>query len=662
MKQQQQHQNRDNPPPRRYNKNNNTRHKHHLFTLPFALAFCFRIVNAFAFLRTFHSADEHYQGPEIAHEFTFGYGLKTWEWREDVRLRSFAHPLLLYAWPYALVAKFVKVMSGWFDVYEFVEANLVRATPRAMNAAQCALIDVGTYRLARKWYNNDANVAKKAFALSLLSHWHFYCGCRSFANATETAFVVWALVFWPSGYFDMKRGARGGSSSSSSSSSSSDDSVSNSGFRRKSLRGLVLAFVSCTVRPTAYAFWFCVGAYTIFFDRDALSVKQRVRFSADAFWIGSVVLSIEACVNYYYYNKKWTFPAWNFFEFNVLREGASQYGTHSDAWVFTQGLPVVLGVLFPVSLYEIFIASSSNDDLNTISAVPDGKTIIKDNDGTNAKRKRLPTPAVAKVAFFATVFIVSIPKHKEFRFLYPLMPVAIAASAKRWAWLESSSKRRDNSASSSSSSSSFLVAARWLLRVGLAAQIPLAMYLSLIHQRGMETIVNKYVSKLTAEEDVFDGGVHFWTPCHEHPLYASVHKNLTMRYLECDPPNASTISSHLSSGNWRAFEKNPVAFVERKYGKSISSNSASECADDDDASDATATAVPSHVVVFARERDALARWFQSFQFKEVASVFHAHVSVDRDGQETAHLFAREKRKKYGGAKSSCSSSSSSSSS
>jgi hypothetical protein len=60
-------------------------------------------------------------------------------------------------------------------------------------------------------------------------------------------------------------------------------------------------------------------------------------------------------------------------------------------------------------------------------------------------------------------------------------------------------------------------------------------------------------------------------------------------------------------------------------------------------------------------RDALARWFQSFQFKEVASVFHAHVSVDRDGQETAHLFAREKRKKYGGAKSSCSSSSSSSS-
>lgn len=627
---------------------NTNHHRRHLFTSPFLVSFLFRVLNSFLFLRTFHSADEHYQSVEIAHEFIFKYGAKTWEWREDVKLRSFAHPLLAYAWPYALVK------GVWLDEdASVIPGVLVRAMPRVVNAAQCAFIDVGTYRLARKWYNNDQNVAKKAFALSLASHWHFYCGCRSFANVTETALCVWALVFWPSGYFDMNAKKRGGGSNSGKSSNSS-------GFRRKSIRGLVLAFVSCTVRPTAYAFWACVGARTIFFDREALSAKRRARFSADAFWVGSLVLSIEACVNYYYYNKKWTFPAWNFFEFNVLREGASQYGTHSNAWVFTQGLPVVLGVLFPVSLYELFLASNARGNLEDTSSanLPDGGKIIKDNDGTNAKRrKRLSTPAVAKVAFLATVFIVSIPKHKEFRFLYPLIPVSIAASAKSWAWLES--EPPDKKSSKNNSKNTTFLLARWFVRLGLAAQIPLAMYLSLIHQRGMETIVNKYVSKLTVEDDVFDGGVHFWTPCHEHPFYASVHKNLTMRYLECDPPNASSVSSHLSSGNWRAFEKNPVAFVERKYGKSISSNSASECADDDDASDATATAVPSHVVVFARERDALARWFQSFQFKEVASVFHAHVSVDRDGQETAHLFARKKRKKYGGAKSSCSSSSSS---
>ena len=80
---------------------------------------------------------------------------------------------------------------------EMVMSSLVRAIPKVVNAIQCACIDVGTYRLARKWYNNDNDVARKAFALSLLSHWHFYCGCRSFANAAETAVVAWALVFCP---------------------------------------------------------------------------------------------------------------------------------------------------------------------------------------------------------------------------------------------------------------------------------------------------------------------------------------------------------------------------------------------------------------------------------------------------------------------------------
>ena len=258
-------------------------------------------------------------------------------------------------------------------------------------------------------------------------------------------------------------------------------------------------------------------------------------------------------MNCYYYNtSKWTFPAWNFFEFNILRDGASQYGVHSKLWVLTQGLPVVLGVLFPVSLYELFIVSSDGDD----SPPPPRK--IKDNDGTNAKRKRVPTtPAVAKVAFLATVFIVSIPKHKEFRFLHPLVPVAIAVSAKWWARCEK--KMKAAGSKKGRHNTTFLAAARWLLRVGLLAQIPLALYLSLIHQRGMETIVNKYVSKLTMKDHVFDGGIHFWTPCHEHPFYC-VHKNLTMRYLACDdPPSVSSSSSFTSSpfsvGRWRTFEK-----------------------------------------------------------------------------------------------------------
>ena len=162
-------------------------HNYHLFTVPFLVAVLFRCVNAFCLLSTFHAADEHYQGPEVAHEFVFSYGLKTWEWHDNVRLRSFAHPLLAYVWPYA-AAKWMEDALLWRHDddddddddddgrLEMVMSSLVRAIPKVVNAIQCACIDVGTYRLARKWYNNDNNVAQKAFTLSLLSHWHFYCG------------------------------------------------------------------------------------------------------------------------------------------------------------------------------------------------------------------------------------------------------------------------------------------------------------------------------------------------------------------------------------------------------------------------------------------------------------------------------------------------------
>ena len=302
---------------------------------------------------------------------------------------------------------------------------------------------------------------------------------------------------------------------------------------------------------------------------------------------------------------------------------------HSKLWVLTQGLPVVLGVLFPVSLYELFIVSSDGDD----SPPPPRK--IKDNDGTNAKRKRVPTtPAVAKVAFLATVFIVSIPKHKEFRFT----PFGTGGDCGECQVVGAMREKKMKAAGSKKGrhNTTFLAAARWLLRVGLLAQIPLALYLSLIHQRGMETIVNKYVSKLTMKDHVFDGGIHFWTPCHEHPFYASVHKNLTMRYLACDDPpsvvssSSSFTSSPFSVGRWRTFEKDPLAFVESTYGKTPGDDSKA--------------LPPSHVVVFARERDILRVWFRAFAFAQLADEFHAHVPVDREGQrESVLLREREER-------------------
>ena len=43
---------------------------------------------------TSFSPDEYWQSLEVAHRLVFGTGVLTWEWRDDARIRGFAHPLL----------------------------------------------------------------------------------------------------------------------------------------------------------------------------------------------------------------------------------------------------------------------------------------------------------------------------------------------------------------------------------------------------------------------------------------------------------------------------------------------------------------------------------------------------------------------------------------
>lgn len=56
--------------------------------------FSLRLINALL-VQTYFQPDEFYQSQEVAHRWVFGYGFQTWEWREQSRIRSPIHPLLL---------------------------------------------------------------------------------------------------------------------------------------------------------------------------------------------------------------------------------------------------------------------------------------------------------------------------------------------------------------------------------------------------------------------------------------------------------------------------------------------------------------------------------------------------------------------------------------
>eukprot|EP00128_Syssomonas_multiformis_P005795 Colp12_sorted_trinity150504_noHs@27646 len=69
--------------------------------------------------------------------------------------------------------------------------------------------------------------------------------------------------------------------------------------------------------------------------------------------------------------------------------------------------------------------------------------------------------------------------------------------------------------------------------------IPLAMYTSMVHQRGpleVSTFVyDKAGGFSTTHANSSSTSVFYMMPCHSVPAYAHVHHNISMRFLECPP-------------------------------------------------------------------------------------------------------------------------------
>lgn len=56
--------------------------------------------------------------------------------------------------------------------------------------------------------------------------------------------------------------------------------------------------------------------------------------------------------------------------------------------------------------------------------------------------------------------------------------------------------------------------------------------------------------------------VHFLMPCHHTPAYSHLHRNITLRHLDCSP-NLQGIKDYIDEAD--IFFADPVAFVKREY-------------------------------------------------------------------------------------------------
>lgn len=388
-------------------------------------------------------------------------------------------------------------------------------------------------------------VAKWALFSQLANWFMFFCFNRTLSNSLETVLTLVGLYYWPC----MRA------------SPSKVPLV---------LRkwGLAIAALACAIRPTSAITWVYVGLLELAVTRD------RLKFLVlEVVPIGALVLGLSCLLDRLMYGS-WVIVPLNFLKFNFLSSGGDYYGTHKWHWYFSQGFTVMLFTFLPFS-----IAGSIKSKCWKLSGL---------------------------IAWVLIVY--SIQGHKEFRFVLPILPIALMFSGYSLSVMakSDSDSRRKGSPNSHMKRPSKVGFAIFFL---LATNIPMALYMSLVHQRGTEDVMI-YLSKEAQNEKV--KGILFLMPCHATPYYSTLHYDLPMRILDCSPSEEKGIPDESDH-----FMMDPVSFVTLMTNGSL----------------------PSHVVLFDSEEKLLRDFLISHSFTEIRRFFHAHFKVDRDLQASVVVYA-----------------------
>lgn len=387
------------------------------------------------------------------------------------------------------------------------------------------------------------HVANWALFAQLTNWFMFYCITRTLSNSLETVLTVVSLYYWPSLRTNLTKMPPGSRT-----------------------WALLAAALACAIRPTSAIIWVYVGITEFFGSHNKLKF-----IFLQVVPIGSVVLGLTFILDRLMYGS-WVLVPLNFLKFNFLSSGGDYYGTHPWHWYFTQGFTVMIFTFLPFMVLGII--QSKNWKLSGL--------------------------------ILWVLALYSVLGHKEFRFVLPVLPLALLFSGYSLAKL---SQQQHSSNKKSNKNKSF-----WKIKPALffllVTNIPMALYMTMVHQRGTEDVMN-YLAKEANQRNV--KSVLFLMPCHSTPFYSTLHHNIPMRFLDCSPSEIKGIQDESDR-----FVMDPIGFVS-EYVKNW--------------------APPSHIVLFDTEEKYIKDFLFSHSFKEIKRFFHAHFKVDRDLQASVVVYA-----------------------
>uniref|UniRef100_A0A3B4Y1X7 Mannosyltransferase n=1 Tax=Seriola lalandi dorsalis TaxID=1841481 RepID=A0A3B4Y1X7_SERLL len=311
---------------------------------------------------------------------------------------------------------------------------------------------------------------------------------------------------------------------------------------------LILVALAVVVRPTALIVWFPLLMYHFWQEDDKLRLITH-----NCLPIGFVLL-ISYPLKLYFY---WTMVQFNFLKFNIFHGVADFYGSHPWHWYFTQGFAVVIGPHLPFFLHGCTLAF---------------------------KRYKILLAAVVW-----TILVYSLLPHKEFRFIYPVLPFCMVFCGISLASLKT--RRR---------------AAAFFL---FATNLVLALYTGLIHQRGtldvmghLQTLCDASSSQTPPQPDVL-----FLMPCHSTPYYSHIHCPMKMKFLECPPD----LGEEGYVDEAERFYDDPLHWLQTSFPYKSS--------------------LPTHLVLFDVLEKEISVFLQGNNFVKTAEMFHTHLPEGRVG-------------------------------
>ncbi|XP_044258061.1 GPI mannosyltransferase 3 [Tribolium madens] len=329
--------------------------------------------------------------------------------------------------------------------------------------------------------------AKKWAVFSITTSWFwFYTGSRTLINTFENALSTIALSKFPW----LGKG------------------------KDENLKFIWIVAALSVIRPTAAVIWTPLCVYHLLITKYKISSLIITRYIP----IALIVLAASTLLDSLSHGSFIVTP-YEFLKFNIFQDVGSYYGSQPWFWYLSAGFPAILGIHFlPFVMATLVIIKNRSIHPNELALL-----------GT--------------IVFSLGVY--SFLPHKEFRFLLPLLPIALFISS------------RFLSAWSRKASNVMLWTVALILFMG---NVGPSYYLGYVHQRGTLDVMTPL--REIALKNPNNTNLLFLMPCHSTPLFSHLHVNVTARFLTCEP-NFNTSESYVDEAD--QFYSSPSVWLRKNY-------------------------------------------------------------------------------------------------